>query len=124
MYYLGATLGGWISYATVDIPSDWSWRLPSLLQAAPTVPQVFLVFLLPESPRWLVAHGKPEKALSILANYHANGDEEDEAVGFEYAEIVAAIEHEKTRGSNRWAELFRGRKSGIEVIAFPGLLAN
>lgn len=108
MYYFGATLGGWITYATLRIPSDWSWRLPSLLQAAPSIFQLCLVLLLPESPRWLVAHNKPERALTILAKYHSNGNENDEGVQFEFAEIQAAIEFEKHNSKGKWLELFRG----------------
>lgn len=85
-----------------------SWRLPSLLQAAPSIFQLCLVLLLPESPRWLVAHNKPERALTILAKYHSNGNENDEGVQFEFAEIQAAIEFEKHNSKDKWLELFRG----------------
>jgi MFS family permease len=111
MYYFGATLGGWITYATLRIPSHWSWRLPSLLQAAPSIVQVFLVLLLPESPRWLVAHDKPERALQILAKYHANGNENDESVRFEFNEVVAAIKAEKEKSKGSLLDLFRTSKS-------------
>ncbi|KAJ4292011.1 hypothetical protein N0V90_009910 [Kalmusia sp. IMI 367209] len=42
--------------------------------------QLPLVLVCPESPRWLVAHGKVEQARIILATYHANGRTDDELV--------------------------------------------
>lgn len=113
MYYFGACLGGWMTYGTLRINSNWSWRLPSLLQGAPSVVQIFLVLLLPESPRWLIDHGKGEEAFKILAKYHANGNEEDEAVRFEYAEITAAIEQDKAKG--RWKALVSTRESPASI---------
>lgn len=46
-------------------PSDWAWRLPSLLQAAIPVIVLFVLFFLPESPRWLAYQGRHEEALSV-----------------------------------------------------------
>jgi len=68
MYYFGAFLGGWITYGTPRINSNWAWRLPSLMQAAPSALQVGLVLLLPESPRWLVSRGRDDEAFKIWPN--------------------------------------------------------
>ena len=104
-YYFGAFLGGWITFGTLYIESNWSWKLPSLLQSAPSFVQVLLVLLLPESPRWLMSRGKDAQALKILAKYHANGDEDDALVRYEYAEMQATISVGEQKG--RWSELFR-----------------
>lgn len=103
MYYFGAFLGGWITYATLRIESNWAWRLPSLLQAAPSAVQVCLVFMLPESPRWLISKGKDEQAYQILVKYHADGNQEDEHVRLEFNEIKLSIQN-GVKG--RWSELF------------------
>jgi len=113
-YYFGAFLGGWITFGTLYINSNWSWRLPSLLQAAPSLVQVFLVFLLPESPRWLVSRGRNEEALKILAKYHANGNAEDPFVQFEFAEMQATIKLGEQSG--RWKELFATKSNRKRVI--------
>ena len=98
-----------ITFGTLYIKSNWAWRLPSLLQAAPSFVQLILVVWLPESPRWLMSQGKDEKALNILAKYHANGDRDDPLVRFEFAEMKATIAQGEQKG--RWSDLFATRES-------------
>lgn len=42
-YFIGAITASAISLGTTDIPSDWSWRLPSLLQMCPSLLQIVFV---------------------------------------------------------------------------------
>ena len=88
---------------------EWSWRLPSLLQALFPGIKLILAIFCPESPRWLVAHGKPEKALEVLTKYHGGGDSECPLVKFEMAEITAAIEREKVSSQYRWGTWFKSK---------------
>jgi MFS family permease len=39
-YFLGAIVAAVITIKTVDIPGDWSWRVPSLLQMCPSLLQI------------------------------------------------------------------------------------
>ncbi len=52
---------------------------------------LLLLFDIPESPRFLLRHGKEDQALRILAKYHANGQADDELVQHELQEIKAAL---------------------------------
>lgn len=52
-----------------------------------------------------MSRGKDEKALDILAKYHANGDREDPLVRFQYAEMKVSIGQGEQKG--RWSELFK-----------------
>jgi hypothetical protein len=90
----------WTTYGTFKIDSSWSWRIPSVLQGIPSVLQVAFVLFAPESPRWLVSKGRDQQALKTLAYYHADGDENDPLVQYEYEEIKAAIEFDKTVAAN------------------------
>jgi hypothetical protein len=65
----------WTTFGTFKIGNTWAWRVPSALQGLPSVLQVFLIWFVPESPRYLVSKGKEEKALKTLAYYHADGNE-------------------------------------------------
>ena len=73
---------------------------------APAVVLVFLLFI-PESPRFLIRHGKTEKALQILGKYHANGDTEDELVKYEYHEICHAIELEEENKKTKYLDFVK-----------------
>ena len=70
--------------------------MPSVLQGLPSVLQVLLIWFVPESPRYLVNKGKDAQALETLAYYHADGNAEDPLVQYEFNEIKAAIEFDRT----------------------------
>lgn len=106
-YAVGALLGAGIVIQTLKIQSNWSWRLPSLLQAAPSVIQVVSVFLIPESPRWLVSKDRQEEALELLIKYHAEGDASHPLPHAEFAEIKKALEIENESRKRGWLELFQ-----------------
>ncbi|WWD02286.1 hypothetical protein V865_000325 [Kwoniella europaea PYCC6329] len=70
---LGNAVATIICILTERIRSDWSWRLPLVIQlVCPTI-MASTVFFLPESPRWLYAHGKSEKAKAVLTKFHGDG---------------------------------------------------
>lgn len=48
MYYLGGVLSGWICYGSLDIPGQWAWRTPTIMQAFPPVYILCLIALVPE----------------------------------------------------------------------------
>ena len=82
--------------------SNWSWRLPLILQIVPSVIVMALVWFLPESPRWLISHGKSEKARQILVKYHGNGDPNSAVVKLEYDEIHQSLDSEAELSDKRW----------------------
>ncbi len=93
-WYAGAILAAGTTLGTFSMPSDWSWRIPSLVQAAPSLFQLTFIWFVPESPRWLVSKDRGEEAFDILVKYHAEGNREDAFVNAEFAEIQARVRHE------------------------------
>ncbi|KAI0943708.1 hypothetical protein AcW1_002803 [Taiwanofungus camphoratus] len=119
LWYSGNVIASWTTYGTAKIPNNWSWRIPSLIQGIPSILQLFLVLLAPESPRWLISKGKEAEGLKILAYYHADGNEQDPLVQFEYEEIKAAIDLDRQMSRNLgWKALVatRGNRRRLLII--------
>ena len=55
--------------------------------------------------RWLVAKERTEEARTILAKYHAGGDESSPLISREVGEIVQAIRHEQAAAETTWGTL-------------------
>jgi len=91
LWNLGAIINTWLTFGTKRIPNNWSWRVPTLVQAFPSVIQLAFIFFIPESPRWLISKDRADEALQTLAKYHANGNLEDPTVQFEYVEIKETL---------------------------------
>lgn len=125
-YHSGAFIASWVTLGTLQIKSDWSWRLPSLLQAICTVVIIAGIWWMPESPRWLMNKGRHEEALEILVKYHAEGDHNDEFVQLEYSEIKAAIALDKEIGHTGWVDFLRskGNRKRIALITALGLFSQ
>jgi MFS family permease len=125
-YGVGGVLGAGIVLRTLIIPNDWSWRLPSFLQAVPSVIQIVFAFTVPESPRWLISKDRSEEALAILIKYHAEGDASNELPHVEFAEIKLALEMENDSRRRGWVELFQtaGMRRRSLVAAMLGLFVQ
>lgn len=106
-YFVGAIIAAAITLKTVDIKGNWSWRLPSLLQLCPSMLQIVTVFLLPESPRWLISKDREGEAWAVLVKYHAEGDTASQLVQAEMAQIKSTIQLEMAVSKKSWWDLFR-----------------
>jgi len=122
-YFIGQIAAAAIVFGTNKIAGNWSWRLPSLLQAFPSVLQIIFVWFLPESPRFLIANGKAEEARAILRKYHSDGPNGEEFVTAEIAQIETTIQLELENSKRSWADLFRtaGKRRRLAVTGFLGL---
>jgi MFS family permease len=80
-----------ITLGTEHIRSNWSWRLPLIFQCVPAGVVCCTVFLLPESPRWLMARGRSEEALAFLTKYHGKGDRNSPSVTVQFKEFQETI---------------------------------
>src|ERR1035437_9767158 len=75
MIVLGISASFFSNYFLLNVgPNNWRWMLG--MDAVPAVLYFFLLFAVPESPRWLFGKGQPERARTILAK--ACGTEEAE----------------------------------------------
>ncbi|KAG1736137.1 hexose transporter [Suillus paluster] len=119
LWYSGSIIAAWTTYGTFKINSTWAWRIPSLLQGIPSILQFTLVLFGPESPRWLIKKGRDAEALKTLAYYHADGNEQDPLVLYEFQEIKAALEYDNAVASNvGWKSLIAtpGNRKRMRII--------
>lgn len=101
---LALTLTG--TYVGFAPTNDGQWRTSLGIQIIPALILAALILFFPESPRWLIDHGKPEEGLRMLAKLHAHGDENDAWVRAEYDQIQDAITFEHEHEAQSYAELF------------------
>ncbi|KAJ6441376.1 hexose transporter protein [Purpureocillium lavendulum] len=123
-WYTGAIIAAWTTYGTQHIQNSWSWRIPSVLQAFPALIQLGLIWLVPESPRWLISKGNGVKAKEILIKYHANGDEQSPIVEVEYSQIKEAIlQDARIKRQGSYLDLIRSapNRRRLIIVTFCGL---
>lgn len=92
MVIIGQWMCALVGYAGTFIVGDWGWRMPVLVQIAPPAAMLVLAIpLLPESPSWLLVHGKREAAGKSLRKF--NGPSHD--VEATLALLEATVEKER-----------------------------
>jgi sugar porter (SP) family MFS transporter len=114
MLGVGSLAAAWISYGTYvgfDPSNNGQWRTSLGIQVIPAVILAALILLFPESPRWLIDHGRPEEGLRTLARLHAHGDITDPWVRAEFDQIQDAITFEHENAARSFSELFTDRSS-------------
>ncbi|KAL6161143.1 hypothetical protein ACJQWK_08696 [Exserohilum turcicum] len=64
----GIALSYWLVFGFAFLSSSSaSWRVPIALQIIFALPAIAMLFVLPESPRWLILTGREQEALTVLA---------------------------------------------------------
>jgi len=125
-WYLGSIIAAWTTYGTFRIPNTWSWRIPSILQAAPATVMILFIFWVPESPRWLISRDRHEEALQILGKYHGEHNVDDELVQYEFQEIKETIALEATLNKHGISELWatKGNRHRMLICIAAGLFSQ
>jgi len=125
-WYLGAIISSWCSYGTRHLTRNWSWRIPTILQGFFPFLQLFLIFLVPESPRFLVSKGNSKDARIILLKYHGGNDEikSGALIDFELSEIEMAIEEEKFANKSSYFDFFKtpGNRKRLWILIWIAIL--
>ncbi|TQN65928.1 putative quinate permease, partial [Colletotrichum shisoi] len=96
----------WINYAcglNREKLGDWDWRMVVLFQILVPTIVCCTLWTIPESPRWYVQKGEPERARKVLLSLRNTQEEAEQ----ELLSIREAIEYEKEAISNNYTALFR-----------------
>ncbi|KAF1976880.1 hexose transporter-like protein [Bimuria novae-zelandiae CBS 107.79] len=126
LYFVGALVAAGVSFGTQHLDSDWAWRIPSLLQAGPSMLQIVFIFFIPESPRFLVSKDKRDEAYSILIHYHAEGNSQSDFALAEMAQIESTINLELQYSQRSWLDMVStpGMRKRVLVGSFLGLFTQ
>ncbi len=111
-YYLlqlGQSDASFVSEWAIDTKT-WRWMLG--LESIPALLYFFLLFLIPNSPRWLVLKGKEEEALGVLTK--VNGIEEAKAV---LANIKQSILEGQSKARGHISDLLKPNMRYIMTVA-------
>ncbi|ATY62455.1 high affinity glucose transporter RGT2 [Cordyceps militaris] len=110
-YQLSITIGllsaSIVNIITSRIPNSSSYRIPLGLQLVPALIITVGLFVLPETPRFLVKKGRNEEAGISLSRLRRL-DITHPALIEELHEIIANHQYELTLGDDSWKEIFVG----------------
>ena len=65
-----------------------------------------LILLIPETPRWLVAHDRTDEFLAVLTRLRG-GKQDEASISELHKDIVATAVWEKSIGAGSWRDLIR-----------------
>ncbi|KAJ4470825.1 sugar transporter [Lentinula aciculospora] len=116
-YYVGGLIAAGIAYGTSFMTSTWAWRIPSLIQGIFSIMCIIIIPFIPESPRWLLFHGRREEAHRVLAQTYSDGDLTNDVVLAQLKEIEDTFEYEKNaRETLSVIEIFRTKNARKRVL--------
>lgn len=118
---LGAQIVNWqlaepvpTGYTDADIVASWNgqmgWRWMFWAEALPAAAFLVLSFLIPESPRWQMLHGRENRALATLTRIGGAGYARSEV------EAMRGATPDETAGSGGLATLFSRRYAPVLVL--------
>ncbi|KZT59946.1 sugar transporter [Calocera cornea HHB12733] len=119
---VGILLSSGVVTATLNIQSDWSWRLPFVVQWVWIIPLCTIVYFCPTSPWWLVRKGRLEEAEAALRRL-TNSDlvsEQDTRNTVAMMVHTTELEKQATAGAS-YIDCFRKtdlRRSEIVMMVF------
>lgn len=103
-HVFGSFIMSCVTYGTSKITTDMCWKIPvAVMFIIPSI-VLLLVWMIPESPRWLVRKGRDEEALKWLKYIY--GENPEYAPEAELRLLKEALNQEVEKGG--WMDLLRG----------------
>ncbi|CDO71066.1 hypothetical protein BN946_scf184844.g70 [Trametes cinnabarina] len=109
---IGLVIAYWLDYGMSYVSGPAQWRLPIGFQAVFALCLFLQVLVLPDSPRWCMAHGRKEEGVRILAQLEDRDSIDDPVVIEKCREIEVSLAQESAGGPFRYRELLQGGPLG------------
>jgi len=106
-----AYLSNFVIRGVVNGPSDWRWMLG--VMSVPAFAFLALLVTVPETPRWLMAHGRTDEATTISRKLCRTADESEAQI----TEIRAQIEQDAANRATK-VPFFTKRYRKVILMAF------
>lgn len=117
----GYALSNWIGVFGSYAHGNAAWRIPLGIQCVPAVVLIIGLFWLPESPRWLIQHGKDEEARAVIEKLHSGLNVEADFCDREFRQMKQQIEYEREVSIKSWTSLFTKRSNFRRLMLGVGL---
>ncbi|KGO69387.1 Major facilitator superfamily domain, general substrate transporter [Penicillium italicum] len=122
MIGLGFVVAQWVGYGCSLRGGAFSWRFPLSFQAAPAIILICGIWLLPESPRWLIEKGREEEGRSVLARLHLNKRATNiPLLEHELFQIQESLASEKQCAVRSWRQLVLSSRWRHRILLACGL---
>jgi len=102
---IGLAISNWLCYGASFVNSSFQWRFPIAFQMVFAIILLIMMIFLPDSPRWLISHGRVEEARHIISKL-ANESEWHPVVHNVVQDIIDADLHLKSIGRPHFSEIF------------------
>ncbi|KAJ3787481.1 general substrate transporter [Lentinula aff. detonsa] len=116
MNIAGFSLSNWMTYGLSFVSGSISWRFPIAFQLVFSVILLATVPWLPESPRWLIAHGREIEGTEVLVALEGEGATVDSPhILNQKLEILEAVKIEREQ-SPSWGAILKGKTGNTGMV--------
>ena len=116
MNIAGFSLSNWMTYGFSFTQGSISWRFPIAFQLVFSVILFSTIPWLPESPRWLLAHGFEDEGVSVLVALEGElATAQDVAIIKQKDEILDAVRIERENAPS-WKDILHGNTGNTGMI--------
>ncbi|KJA15910.1 hypothetical protein HYPSUDRAFT_207495 [Hypholoma sublateritium FD-334 SS-4] len=116
MNIAGFSLSNWMTYGFSFASGSIAWRFPIAFQLLFSFILFATIPWLPESPRWLLAHGYTEEGVAVLVALEgADATANDDAIVAERDAILEALRIERETAPS-WGDILKGRTGNTGMV--------